>query len=152
MLLHFSNPKNPEKSRVARSPLSCKWKQINMITQLLLAISPLLIALIGLGLMVGLISGRKASRWLGGFVLLLVLAPIRNAILGMLPLWLWLPVMAVLAIRGLIIVVTLLFGRGIAEHAVGRLLADTLSGMFRAILWILDFPFRLIARVIRSRA
>ena len=123
-----------------------------MITQLLLAISPLFIALIGLGLIVGLISGRKASRWLGGFVLFLLLIPIRNEILRMLPLWLWLPVVSILATRGLISVLTVLFGRSIAQHAVGALLADALSGLFRAVLWILVLPFRLIVSGIRSRA
>ena len=152
MLLHHLESEKPGKGCSARPLLSCVWKLTNMITQLLLAISPLFIALIGLGLIVGLVSGRKASRWLGGFVLFLLLIPIRNEILRMLPLWLWLPVVAVLAIRGLISVLTVLFGRGIAEHAVGGLLADALSGLFRAVLWILVLPFRLIVYAIRSRA
>jgi hypothetical protein len=133
-------------------PLYCLWKQTNMITQPILAISPLFIALIGLGLFVGLVSGKKASRLLGGFVLFLLLIPIRNEILRILPLWLWLPVVGILAIRGLMSVLTVLFGRGVANHAVGAVLADALSGLFRAGCWIFCLPVRLIVYAIRSRA
>lgn len=151
LLLPRFAPEKPGKSRAAGPLLSCWGKQTTMITQLLLAISPLFIALIGLGLIVGLISGKKASRWLGGFVLFLLLIPIRNEILRMLPLWLWLPVMAILAIRGLISVLTVLFGRGVAEHAVGTLLANGVGALLGMIGWLVSAPFRIIVCAMRSR-
>ena len=122
-----------------------------MLTQFLVAISPVFFVLIGLGLIVGALSRRKAFRYVGGFILFLLLAPVRNQILRMLPLWLWLPVMAILATRGLMSALSLLFGRRVAEHAVGALLADALAGMLRAAAWILVLPFRAILSGIRTR-
>ena len=144
-------PEKPGKSHAAGPLLSCLGKQTTMITQLLLAISPLFIALIGLGLIVGLVSGRKAMRWLGGFVLFLLFIPIRNEILRTLPLWLWLPVMTILATRGLISVLTVLFGRGVAEHAVGTMLANGVGALFGMIVWLVSAPFRIIVYAMRSR-
>jgi len=105
------------------------------------------IALIGLGLIVGLIRLRRAAALLGFIVLLLLTGPFLDLLLGVLfdraPWWL-------LLLLGVFIVFSLLggvsrflIGRRATAHMVGSLAADAVRFVFRMIFGLIALPFRL---------
>jgi hypothetical protein len=87
--------------------------------------------MVGLCLIVGALSLRKAIRWLGYILLLLVAAPFYGLIIRVLPGWL-LFVLAVISIwRMFRLVAETLLGRAGAFHMMGILAADAVRGVFR---------------------
>lgn len=100
----------------------------------------LLIAGVGLALMLGLLSGRTALGLLGLLLFLPLLAPFLEALLGELPPWVSLVILAFFAlalIRGL---AALLLGSRAADTMVGNLAAD----LVRFVVAILILPLRIV--------
>lgn len=100
---------------------------------------PLLIVGVGLALMLG-IGGRAALGILGLLLLLPLLAPFVEALLGELPPWVSLVVLAFFAlalIRGL---AALLLGQRAADTMVGNLAAD----LIRLVVRLLILPLRMV--------
>jgi len=106
------------------------------------------IALIGVGLMVGLITGRKAASLLGVVVLLALSGPFidlfLDTILAVAPWWLILLLATWLVFALLGSLSRLLIGRGATNEMVGSLAADVVRFGFRTIFSLLAFPFRLV--------
>jgi hypothetical protein len=106
------------------------------------------IVLIGLGLMVGLITLRRAAALLGFVVLLLVTGPFVDSFLGTLfalaPWWLLTLLGIVLVFSLLGALSRLLIGRGAADHMVGTLAADGVRFGFRMACGLVAMPFRLV--------
>jgi len=109
----------------------------------------LVIALIGLGLIVGVLRPRSAGQLLGGIVLMLILSPFIESLLSSLPWWinvLLLVGMAWAIIRGLS---RFVLGARAADHMIGILAADVVRGIFRAVRVALTLPFRFIGWMLR---
>ena len=106
------------------------------------------IVLIGFGLMVGLISGRRAATLLGFIVLLLLLGPFVDSLLDVLfdraPWWLLLLLGIILLFSLLRAVSHFLIGRRAADHMVGSLAADLVRFGFRMVFGLITLPFRLV--------
>ncbi len=102
----------------------------------------LVIAAIGFGVMFRLVSLRAAGAALGGIAIMFLTAPFFDALFQAMPWWISALILvgAVFAtIRGLM---ALLFGRLVAAHALGTLLADVIRFVFL-------MPFRLIGALLR---
>jgi len=106
------------------------------------------IVLIGFGLMLGLINGRRAASLIGFIVLLMVTGPFIDSLLDTLfdlaPWWL-------LLLLGILLVFALLsalsrpmIGRRAADHMVGTLAADVVRFGFRMVFALVALPFRLL--------
>jgi hypothetical protein len=107
---------------------------------------PLLIVGVGLALMLGLISGRAAFGLLGLFLFSPLLLPLIEALLGELPPWISLIILAFLALalfRGL---AALILGQRVADAMAGNLAADLVRLMVR----LLFLPLRIGWWVIRT--
>jgi len=94
---------------------------------------------IGLALMLGLIGGRAALGILGMVLLLPLLSPFVEALVGELPPWVSLVLLAIVAlalIRGL---AALLLGARAADTMVGNLAAD----LVRLVVRLLLLPLRM---------
>ncbi|MBN9659206.1 MAG: hypothetical protein J0H49_13555 [Acidobacteria bacterium] len=106
------------------------------------------IALIGLGLMVGLLTGRRAAALLGFTVLLALSGPFidgfLDALIDVAPWWLLvlLGVWLIFALLG--VVSRALIGRGAANEMVGSLAADVVRFGFRMVFGLIALPFRLV--------
>jgi hypothetical protein len=106
---------------------------------------PLLIVGVGLALMLGLISGRAALGLLGLLLLSPLLAPLIEELLGELPPWISLIILAFLALalfRGL---AALILGQRAADAMAGNLAADLVRLMVR----LLFLPLRIGWWVVR---
>lgn len=102
---------------------------------------PLIVVGIGLALMLGFITGRAALTLILTFVLLPpLLAPFIEGILGELPPWVSLLLLAVLALAILRGVTGLVLGQRAADTMVGSLAAD----LVRLTVRVLLFPFRVV--------
>jgi hypothetical protein len=102
---------------------------------------PLIIAGIGVTLMLGFISGRGALMLILSLVLLPpLLAPFIEGILGELPPWMSLLILAVLGLAILRALVGILLGQRAADTMVGSLAAD----LVRLSVSFLLFPFRVV--------
>jgi hypothetical protein len=109
----------------------------------------LVIALIGLGLIVGFLRPRSAGRLLGGVVLMLLLAPLVESFIAALPWWVNLLLLFGVGwslIRGLS---RLVLGGRAADHMVGILAADAVRALFRTVFFALTLPFRFIGWISR---
>ena len=104
----------------------------------------LIIALIGLGVMVGILRLRSAGQILMGLVLMLLLSPFIESLISSLPSWVNL--LLLIAIGWALVRATFRFmlGPRAADHMVGILAADVVRGVFRAVLFTLTLPFRFI--------
>ena len=113
------------------------------------------IVLIGFGLMVGLINGRRAAALLGFVFLLMVSGPFVDSLLDTLfdlaPWWLLLLLGIMLAFLLLGAVFSLLgalsrliIGRGATNEMVGSLAADVVRFGFRMAFGLVALPFRLM--------
>jgi hypothetical protein len=108
------------------------------------------IMIVGLCLLVGALSPRKAKQWLGYIVLLLVTAPLYDVVLGMLPTWLLLALLVIGAWMLFRFIAEALLGREGAAHMIGILAADVVRGAFRLALSLVAVPFRLLRYVFRA--
>lgn len=110
----------------------------------LLPDNALILILVGGAILV--MFGRASVRAVLGIVLLLaflpVMAPIIEAVLDALPGWVSLLLLAVIGISFLQAVATFVLGRGAAEHMAGTLAAD----LVRLLLLATTFPCRLFWR------
>lgn len=105
---------------------------------------PVLIVVIGLGIMVGLVRFRAAAGVIGGIILLLLLSPFVETFVASLPWWLGLLILAGIGwalIRGLL---RLVLGAGAADEMIGSLAAAAVLGGFRSLFFLLFLPFRLV--------
>lgn len=105
---------------------------------------PVLIVVIGLGIMVGLVRLRAAAGVIGGIILLLLLSPFVETFVASLPWWLSLLILAGIGwvlIRGLL---RLVLGAGAADEMIGSLAAAAVLGGFRGLFFLLFLPFRLV--------
>ena len=106
------------------------------------------IVLIGFGLMVGLINGRRAAALLGFVFLLMVSGPFVDSLLDTLfdlaPWWLLLLLGILLVFSLLGVVSRMLIGRRAADHMVGILAADVVRFGFRMAFGLIALPFRLL--------
>ena len=106
---------------------------------------PLVIAGIGLALMVGLLSGGAAFRILGILLLFALLSPFVEGVMGGMPPWVGLILMAIIALALLRGAASLVLGRRAADHMVGILAADCV----RLALRLLLLPFRAVGGLVR---
>jgi hypothetical protein len=102
----------------------------------------LVIAAIGLGLILRLISGRTAAAVLGMLVLLLVLAPAAEVLFASLPSWVGILILVAIAGSLLRLFLALFLGTRAAAHTVGILAAD-------AIRFAVLLPFRIVGWIFR---
>ena len=111
----------------------------------------LVIMAVGLCLIVGLISLRKAMRWLGYIVLLLLAAPFYGIILKMLPGRLVVVLILIAIWRTFRLVAEALLGHEGTSHVVGILAADVVRSMFRGGLVLAALPLRMlrVRRIVR---
>ena len=107
---------------------------------------PLVIVVIGFGLMTGLLSRRTAFRTLGSVILLVLMLPFIPLLLEMLPLWLLVVLALFVAMSFLQAILSAAFGSGAANEAIGTLLADVIRFAVR----MLFVPVRLGFGVIRA--
>ena len=110
----------------------------------------LVIMIVGLCLMVGALSPRKAKQWLGYVVLLLVTAPLYDVVFGMLPPWLLLALLVIAAWMLFRFIAEALLGREGVSHMMGILAADVVRGGFRLVLFLATVPFRLLLYAFRA--
>src|SRR6202167_6487326 len=113
----------------------------------------LVIMAVGLCLIVGLISLRKAMRWLGYIVLLLLAAPFYGIILKMLPGWLVVVLILIAIWRTFRLIAEALLGREGASHMMGILAADVVRSMFLGGVVLAALPLRMLRhsrRTVRS--
>jgi hypothetical protein len=106
------------------------------------------IVLIGFGLMVGLLTLRRAAALLGFVVLLMVTGPFVDSLLDTLfalaPWWLLL-LLGILMVFSLLGAVSrMLIGRRAADHMVGTLAADVVRFGFKMAFGLVALPFRLL--------
>src|ERR1022692_3492327 len=122
-LAQFDEVDNGEKSRNPSIGVNCRSMISDHTTMMrtLISLIPdsmkvLVIMAVGLCLIVGLISLRKAMRWLGYIVLLLLAAPFYGIILKMLPGWLVVVLILIAIWRTFRVVAEALLGREGASH------------------------------------
>lgn len=120
-----------------------------MLTELLFWLpdeaAVLVIAGIGMGLMVGLITPGTAFRSLGLVCLFLALSPIVGSIVDLIPtLWL-VPLLALVALSMSRSLMSMLIGRGATDHMVGSLAASAVRAAFACLF----LPFRLAFALLR---
>ena len=108
------------------------------------------IMIVGLCLMVGALSPRKAKQWLGYVVLLLITAPFYDVVLDMMPRWLLLALLVIAAWMLFRFIAEAVLGRAAAAHMMGILAADVVRGTFRLILILAAMPFRLVRYAFRA--
>ncbi len=102
----------------------------------------LVIIIVGLCLIVGLLSPRKANQWLGYVVLLLVTAPLYDVVLNMMPTWLLLAFSVIAAWMLFRFIAEALLGRAAAAHMTGILAADVVRGTAALPFRLLRYAFR----------
>jgi hypothetical protein len=103
----------------------------------------LVIAVVGICLIAGAISLKKAMRWVGCIVLLLIAAPFYDVIFGLLPRWLLLLLSVAAVWQILRLAAEAVLGRAATSHMIGLLAADAVRGSCRFIGVVLVLPFRL---------
>ncbi len=137
-----------------RSIVQCFREHTMLRTSVILipdSMKILAIAAVGLCLIVGAISVRKAMRWLGCILLAVIAAPFYGLILKMLPSWLVVVLVGVAVWRTLRLIAVALLGREAASHMMGILAADVVRGVFRGGLLLATLPFRMLRSARRDR-
>ncbi|MBM3269813.1 MAG: hypothetical protein FJZ01_19450 [Candidatus Sericytochromatia bacterium] len=113
----------------------------------------LVIVFAGLGLMVGVLSRRAAMGMIGGLILMILLTPFVEDLIGGLPGWLAVIVLLVAIFLLLGGFLQLVFGRRIAEHVASNLITHAilagLGGIARLAGALIVLPFRAIGWAIR---
>lgn len=107
---------------------------------------PLLIVGVGLAMIVGLLRGRAALNILLMILLIPVLAPFVEALMGALPPWLSLIILAAVGLSILKGLATLIIGSRAADTMVGSLAAD----LVRLAVRILIFPLQVLGWALRA--
>ncbi len=110
----------------------------------------LVIVALGLCLIVGVISVRKAMRYLGYLVLVVIAAPFYGVLFKMLPGWLVVAVVLIVTWRALRFVAEALLGREAAAHMMGILAADVVRSVFRGGVALAALPFRMLRNARRA--
>lgn len=106
---------------------------------------PLIFVGIALALILGLIGSRLAFSVLGLFLLAPLLAPLFEALLGQLPPWVSLVLLAFLGLAIIRGFAALVLGSRAADTMVGNLAAD----LVRLVVIILIFPLRVVRSAFR---
>ena len=109
----------------------------------------LVIAAIGIGLLLGILSGRKALSLIGGIALMVILAPFVEALFASLPLWLMLLLFVGLVLSFLRGLSSAVLGDRASDHMVGTLAADIVRFCFVGSFKLLLMPFRIIGWLLR---
>jgi len=104
----------------------------------------LVIALIGLGLMAGLLRPRSAGQLLGGIVLMLLLTPFAESLVAWLPGWVTLVLLAGIALAVIRGFFRLVLGSRAADNMVGSLAADVVRTAFRGVFFLFTLLLRFI--------
>lgn len=99
---------------------------------------------IGLVLMLGIINLRRALSLVGGLMLLLVLSPFVESLIGSLPWWITIFLIVMIGLSLLRTISSALIGRGASDEMVGTLAADVVRGGFRLLIWSIAAPFRVL--------
>jgi hypothetical protein len=104
----------------------------------------LVIAVIALGLIVGLVKPKAAFAFIGTLLLSIVLSPFVEAIFAALPSW-----VSVLALIVFVAAIAraafeMVLGKGATDHMVGGLALDLIRGAFHILL----LPFRIVGWVL----
>ena len=105
----------------------------------------LVIAVIAVGVMLRLITGRVAAGIVGGLLLCVLAEPFIEALTDALPLWLLLLLILGTALWVFRIAVESILGERAAGHFIGTLAVDA----FRLFFRVLFSPFRLIGWLLR---
>ncbi|MGB7720287.1 MAG: hypothetical protein WBL65_10335 [Bryobacteraceae bacterium] len=109
----------------------------------------LVIAVIGLGLMVGILRLRSAGQILAGLVLMLLLSPFIESFISSLPSWVNLLLLLGIGWALVRAMFRFILGPRAADHMIGILAADVIRGLFRAVWFALTLPFRFIGWMLR---
>lgn len=109
----------------------------------------LVIALAGLGVMVGLVRIRAVGSLLGGIVLMVLLTPFIESIMASLPWWLILLLLVGLGWTLILGFFRFVLGRGAADEMIGTLAADVVRAVLRGAFFTLLSPFRIIGLLFR---
>jgi hypothetical protein len=109
----------------------------------------LVIAAIGIGLILRIISGRTAVSLIGGIALMVLLAPFVEALFASLPWWLTLLLFAGLVLSVLRGLSSVVLGERASDHMVGTLASDVVRFCFVGFFQLLFMPFRLIGWLFR---
>ena len=108
---------------------------------------PLLIVGVALALIIGLLTGRAALIILGLLILIPILTPFVEALLGAMPAWIALVILVIVAIWILRGLATLFLGSSrAADHMVASVAADVV----RLIVVCLFLPFRMVGWIFRT--
>jgi len=107
----------------------------------------LVIAGIGLAVILQIMRIRAAAAMIGGIILLLLLSPFVDSLVGLMPSWMLALVMLCILVMILKQSIQFLIGRDAAEHMVGSLAAEAVKGLFKLLL----LPFRLVWFLLRTR-
>lgn len=104
---------------------------------------PLLLVVIGLGVMLGF---RQLLGWIPSILLSFLLAPFISSLLGSLP-----PIVSILLIVGIVFwgirgIFSLLLGQAAADHMVGALAAGVVRGAFMIVFALPMMLLRLLFR------
>ena len=110
----------------------------------------LVIMLIGLALMCGIASARRAFRMIGSIILFLLLSPFIGTLVDALPGWLLLGLIFVLGMSLLRAVSNFVIGRGATNEMVGNLAADLVRFGLRSVFFVLTLPFRALGWLVRG--
>ena len=97
----------------------------------------LMIVFLAIALMIGIVSRKAAYGIIGTIILFALLSPFVDSLLDFLPLWLLIILMGIFFLSIGHLVLTRIFGKGVANIFLGHL------------VWaIFSFPFRLIGRAL----
>lgn len=111
---------------------------------------PLVVMGVGLALMVGILSGKRAFGILGMLALIILAEPFVGALLDLMPLWLLIPLMGVMVL-GLL---RTILGRRIFDEVVGHLLArliwTAMVYAWRGMVSLVRLAFRALAWPVRG--
>src|SRR5207248_203070 len=105
------------------------------------------IAVVGLGLITGLIKPKAAFAIIGTFVLGIVASPFIEAIFEVLPSWIGVVALILFILAVIRAAFELLLGARATDHVVGGLALDVIRGVFR----IFFLPFRIIGWLLFRR-
>jgi hypothetical protein len=109
----------------------------------------IVIMIIGICLIVGAVSRRKAIQWLRYVVLLAVTAPFYDIIINLLPFWLLVVLLVIGAWMLFRFIAETLLGRESAAYMIGILAAVAARGVFRLFLVAAAMPLRLLLYAFR---
>lgn len=108
---------------------------------------PLVIAVMGLLINIGVVKPRTAFGFIGAFVVSIAAAPFIESLFESLPLRLTALILLGFGIWAVRTVLEFALGR----HAAGHVIGTAFVGLVRVVFVTLFFPFRIIARALTAR-